>query len=94
VPSIEPFQLHLPFLEELDVGTTGHEVAYHAGYEYLASESVARDPRRVVHGGAEELVGLMECVARMESYPDAYRWRTVSDALDGTDSSRSRWRER
>jgi hypothetical protein len=47
-----------------------------------------------VHGGAEEVVGLMECVAGIESYPDAYRWRTVSDALDGTDSSRSRWRER
>ena len=79
MPSIEPFQLHFPFLEELDVGTTGHQVAYHTGYEYLAGESVARDPRRVVHGGTEELVGLMECVAGMESYPDAYRWRTISE---------------
>ena len=77
--AIESLESHLPSLEEHGVGTIGHEVAYHPVYEYLAGESVACDPRRVVHGGAEEPVGFVERVAGVDSYPDADRWRTFCE---------------
>jgi hypothetical protein len=57
VRAFEPLQLRVATLDELDA-RSGDELAHEIGHEHLASPGVTRDTRRVVHGGAEELVGL------------------------------------
>jgi len=71
--SLDPLQLHITSLEERHIGTTGDEVAYDSGYEYLAGLRVARDSRGVVHGRAEELVGFAKRVTCVDAYPNGER---------------------
>jgi hypothetical protein len=78
VQTIEPFQLHVPALEKVDVRTS-YELAHYVGYEDLATERLAGNARRIVNGRPEELVGLVEGVAAVDSYSDAYRRRAVGD---------------
>ena len=75
--SLDPLQLDLRSGEERQVATTGHEVVHDTGYEYLAAKGVARDPRGVVHGGAEELVGFAKRVTGVDAYPYAQRRRPI-----------------
>ena len=70
VRSIESLQLHVPALEEVDVGVSD-ELVHHTGYEYLAAERLAGDARRIVDGCAEEVVGVVERVAGVNSHSDA-----------------------
>src|SRR5262249_52954946 len=72
---IEPLQLHVPALEEVDVGIT-YELAHHAGYEYLAAERLAGDARRIVDGRAEEIVGFVQGIAGVNADSNVDRRRT------------------
>src|SRR5262249_56718171 len=74
VQPIEPFQLHVPALEEVDVGIS-YELAHHAGYEYLATERLACDPRGIVDGRAEEVVGFVQRITGVNADSDADRRR-------------------
>src|SRR5262249_34463235 len=76
VRSIEPFQLHVSALEEVDAGI-GYELAHDARYEDLSTQGLAGDARRIVDGRAEEPVGLVERVAGVDTDPDADRRRGI-----------------
>src|SRR3954451_8729028 len=78
VQAVEAFQFHLAALEEVD-SRTGDEVVHHVGHQDLAAEGVTRDARRVVNRLAEEMVGLVQRVAGVDSDSDADRRRAVSE---------------
>jgi hypothetical protein len=75
VQPIEPLQLHVSAVEEVDVGIS-YELAHHAGYEYLATERLAGDARCIVDGRAEEVVGFVQRIAGVNADSDA-DWRRV-----------------
>ena len=62
-----------PRRDSKEIDADGNDFAHEIGDEHLAPEGVARDTRRVVHGGAEEVVRLMQRVAGLKADPDADR---------------------
>ena len=72
VRTLEPLQLDITTLEEFDAWT-GDELAHEVGHEHLAPECLARNTRRVVHGGTEEMISLVQRVAGVNADPDADR---------------------
>jgi len=56
--AIESLQLHFPAFEETNVAP-GDKLADDVGYHYLAAERLSGDACRIVHGGAEEVIGFV-----------------------------------
>ena len=74
VPAGDPLQLDLATLDEHDIRGRLHEqLMDRAGDEHLTTESMAGDARRVVHRGAEEMLGFLHGVAGVDADPDPDR---------------------
>ena len=69
VPASDPLQVGLATLDEHDTRGRPHELMDRAGDEHLASESLAVDARREMHGGAEETLGFLDGVAGVDADP-------------------------
>src|SRR5262249_23561762 len=65
---------------------------HHAGYEYLATERLAGDARRIVDGRTEEIVGFLQRVAGVNADSDADRRRTVGECTSDLSLDRLRAR--
>ena len=82
VQPLDPFQLHVPALQECRIGTAGYEFAYDTGYKDFAAMCVAGDPGGVVDSRAEEIVGFAKSVTSMNANPNA-QWRRSIRELAG-----------
>ena len=80
VHAVDPFQLYLATLVELDA-VTGDEVVHDVRHQHFSAEGVADDARRIVDGRAEEVVVFAKGVAGVDSDPDANRRRSSANAL-------------
>src|SRR6185369_1086067 len=68
----DPLQRDVPACEELDVSTgCEDELMDSRRNEDLAADSLARDPRGIVHGGAEEVLRVLDGVPGMDADPHA-----------------------